>query len=114
MRAELTFSNEEYSNDTDPSPERETYECPFPGVAFDDATGLFLAKSPKGFPVPVAKRVKTFFGSQIELVPTSRVQIFNFHGRLIVVLSGTTDQAFATGMNKWIVRPKGWYLQNIF
>ncbi len=113
FRVQLTFSNQDYSSETD-LPEKETYQCPFPKVTFDEASGIFSAKSPKGFSVPLAKRVNVLFGTQIELLPTSRVVIFNVHGRLIVTLTGTTNSAFATGQNKWIVRSKGWYLQNLF
>jgi hypothetical protein len=114
FRAELTFTDAQYLSDNSPQAERETYECPFPGVSFDEKSNTFIAKTTKGKPVPVAKRVKTLFGYQNELLPTSRVVIINIHGKLVVILGGTTDPGFATGMNKWIVRPQGWYLQNVF
>lgn len=113
LRAELTFSQGVYS-DVNTVADQEIYEIPFPGVRYDAVNRQFVAKSPKGVDVPVAKNQKMLFGSQIELLPTSRVTIYNFSGKLVVVLSGTTDQAYATGTNKWIVRPKGWYLQNIY
>lgn len=114
FRADVTFSDQFYSSDVNPQPDTEVYQCPFPGVRFDEASQLFIARTAKGKTVPVAQRKKTLFGTQIELLPTSRVTIYNFSGKLIVVLSGTTDQAYATGMNKWIVHPKGWYLQNAY
>lgn len=114
FRAQLTFSEGAYASDPSPQMDKETYDCPFPGISYDETTQLFSAKTKKGKIVPLAQRKKTLFGSQIELLPTSRVTIYNFSGKLIVVLSGTTNQAFATGMNKWIVRPKGWYLQNAY
>lgn len=111
LRAELTFSPGAYGDNNTVS-DREIYECPFPGVRFDEASQLFIGKTKKGNDVPLAKRIQVVFGTQIVLLPTSRVTIYNFSGKLVVVLSGTTDQAYATGTNKWIVRPQGWYLQN--
>lgn len=113
LRAELTFSEGEYADSNSVS-EREVYRCPFPLVRFDVASQQFIARTKKGHDVPLAKRIKVVFGTQIVLLPTSRVTIYNLSGKLVVVLSGTTDPAYATGTNKWIVRPKGWYLQNVF
>lgn len=114
FRAQLVFSPGAYAEEQSAVTNRETYDCPFPGVRFDEASQLFIAKTKKGTDVPLAKRIKVVFGTQIVLLPTSRVTIYNFRGKLVVELSGTTDQAYATGTNKWIVRPQGWYLQNAF
>lgn len=114
FRAELTFSEGVYADYNNPVWDQEVYECPFPGVRLDSTGTLLVAKSPKGFDVPVAKRSKSLFDYQIDLLPTSRVIIYNIHGKLIVVLAGTTDHAYATGMNKWIVKKSGWYLENVF
>lgn len=110
--ANLILTNAPYqAGDGDPI-ERQNAILPFPGVTYDATQQVFSAQDDKGRRIPMATGKPGATGN-IQLLPTSRVSVFNFSGKLTVVLSGTTDQAFATNGPKWITENHGWYLQNL-
>jgi hypothetical protein len=114
LTAVVEFTDGAYADEVKPSPlERQRVIFPFPRVTFDPATGFYSAPSKRGKAIPLLQKQDQALGPRIVLLPTSRVSLFNFSGKITLVLSGTTDPAFATGGPKWITKNHGWYLQNL-
>ena len=109
--ANIIFSTAPYQDDNNPI-ERQNAIFPFPGVTYDAASSTFSATNPQGQVIPLATGGPGATGN-IQLLPTSRVSVFNFSGKITIILSGTTDQNFATNGPKWITENHGWYLQNL-
>jgi len=87
----------------------ETYYIPFPGVK-PIGDGLYGATNSEGKTIPLCKDS----GGGIELLPTTRVNLFSFSGRLVIAMLGTTDQGFATNSgNPWVIYNHGFHLQNL-
>lgn len=108
----LTLTNEPWAgsgdSDTNPS-ESETFFIVFPDIR-PIGDGLYGARNDEGKMIPLCKDT----GGGIELLPTTRVNLFSFSGRLVIAMLGTTNQGFAANSgNPWVIYNHGFQLQNL-
>jgi hypothetical protein len=82
--ARVTFTNADLLDDS--TPQDDTMEFRLPGVAFDEARGVFSATSAKGEVIPVAHIKKTLFIKTVEILPNARVRIIRQRGTVNVIL----------------------------
>lgn len=112
FQATMTFTNQTWAgggDDDTTSPEKETYFIPFPGV-HPIGNGLYGARNDDGTVIPLCRQT----GGGIELLPSTRVNIFSFSGRLVIAMLGTTNQGFATNSgDPWVIYDHGFRLQNL-
>ncbi|MEM1058289.1 MAG: hypothetical protein AAGK14_03495 [Verrucomicrobiota bacterium] len=111
FQCRLTLTNELWDGDETGSfsPERETFFIPFPRVK-PIGDGKYGATNADGNLIPLCRDT----GGGIELLPTTRVNLFSFSGRLVIVMLGTTDQGFATTSgDPWVIYHHGFHLQNL-
>jgi hypothetical protein len=114
LSVQVEFMTGSYGDETSPrSLDRQVVTFPFPGVTFNPGTGIFSATSSQGQSIPLLQRQDQALGPRIILLPTSRISLINFSGKITAILSGTTDPSYATGGSKWITENHGWYLQNL-
>jgi hypothetical protein len=83
LSAQVTFVDTE---DSQLQNEEDTHSFRLPGVTFDEARGLFLATSPKGERIPVARMKKELFFFTIQMLPNAVVRVQHPRGNLTVVL----------------------------
>ena len=68
------------------SAQDDTMEFRLPGVAFDEARGVFSATTAKGEVIPIAHIKKALFIKTIEILPNARVRVIRDHGAVSVIL----------------------------
>jgi hypothetical protein len=68
------------------SAQDDTMEFRLPGVAFDEAHGVFSATTAKGEVIPIARIKKALFIKTIEILPNARVRVIRDHGAVSVIL----------------------------
>jgi hypothetical protein len=83
LSAQVTFVD---SEDGQLRNEEDTHSFRLPGVTFDEARGLFLATSPRGELIPVARVKKELFFFTIQMLPNAVVRVQHPRGNLTVVL----------------------------
>ncbi len=108
----LTLTNQPWAgggeSDTT-SPETETYFIVFPQIK-PIGDGLYGARNDEGKMIPLCKDS----GGGIELLPTTRVNLFSFSGKLVIAMLGTTNQGFAADSgDPWVIYNHGFQLQNL-
>ena len=81
--ARVTFTDSELNNGT---PNDDTHEFRLPGVAFDEAKGVFFATTAKGEVIPVAHFKKVLFIKSIEVLPNANIRILHPRGNVTVIL----------------------------
>ncbi len=81
--ARVTFTDSELSDNT---PQDDSLEFRLPGVAFDEARGLFTATAPNGEVIPVARIKRQLFIKSIEVLPNARVRVIHQRGTVTVIL----------------------------
>jgi hypothetical protein len=86
LSAELTFTD---SRQTDGQPNEDTHRFRLPGVAFNEAKGVFFALSPKGEAVPVARLKKELLFNTIQVLPNAVVRVLHERGEVTVILEAT-------------------------
>jgi hypothetical protein len=64
----------------------DTHEFRLPGISFDEAKGVFFAKSAQGEVIPVAHIKKSLFIKSIEVLPNANIRILHPKGEVTVVL----------------------------
>jgi len=84
LSAQVTFVDTEVDGQL--QNEEDTHSFRLPGVTFDETRGLFLATSPKGELIPVARMKKELFFTTIQVLPNAVVRIEHPRGNLAVVL----------------------------
>ena len=82
--ARVTFTDADLLDNN--SPQDDTMEFRLPGVAFDEARGMFSATTAKGDVIPIARMKKTFFIKSVEILPNARVRVLREHGTVNVIL----------------------------
>jgi hypothetical protein len=83
LMARVTFTD---ASALDTNLQDDTMEFRLPGVAFDEAHGVFTATSTKGEVIPIAHLKKTLFVKSIEILPNARVRVIHVHGTVNVIL----------------------------
>jgi hypothetical protein len=93
------------------SAQDDTMEFRLPGVAFDEAHGVFTATTAKGETIPIAHLKKAIFGiKSIEILPNARVRIIHDHGAVSVILEAISPNDPA--MHPAPSNPDGEHLMN--
>ena len=82
--ARVTFTDGDLLDNN--SPQDDTLEFRLPGIAFDEAKGVFSATSAKGEVIPIAKIKKQLFLKTIEVLPNAHVRVIRQRGNVSVVL----------------------------
>jgi hypothetical protein len=82
--ARVTFTDASLLDNN--SPQDDTMEFRLPGVAFDEAQGVFSATSAKGDVIPIARIKKALFIKTIQVLPNARVRIIRDRGTVNVIL----------------------------
>jgi hypothetical protein len=81
--ARLTFAQIDDSGGTI---EDDTLEFRLPGITFDEAKGVYSAKSAQGEVIPIARVKKQLFLKTIEILPNAHVRIIRQKGNVSVIL----------------------------
>ncbi len=84
LSAQITFVDTEVDGQLQNS--EDIHRFRLPGVTFDEARGLFLATSPQGELIPVARMKKELFFPTIQVLPNAVVRVEHRRGNLAVVL----------------------------
>jgi hypothetical protein len=88
LLARLTFTED--SLDVN-SPQDDTIDFRLPGITFDEAKGVFSAKTAKGAVIPVAHVTRQLFFKTIAVLPNARVRVIRDHGRVTVILEAVSS-----------------------
>jgi hypothetical protein len=108
LTARITFSNRPYVGDDTPRID-EPFDFRFPGVRFDSARGIFVAKIGHGDLIPVA-RIRQFPSCWIDLSPGTKIYLFKDRGRVTATLTATD---FPRGGIRWIQMDNNFSLDNL-
>ena len=82
--AKVTFTDENWLNNNTASD--DTLEFRLPGIALDEAKGIFYATSAKGEQIPVAQYKKTLFLKSIQILPNAKVRVIHMKGTPVTVI----------------------------
>jgi hypothetical protein len=81
--ARITFTAD---SDTQGTLSDDTQEFRLPGVAFDEAKGIFTATTAKGEVIPVAHYKNVLFIKSVETLPNAAVRVLHPRGVITVIL----------------------------
>ncbi len=79
----VTFTDAESANG---QPNEDMHEFRIPGISFDEAKGIFSARTAKGEIIPVAHFRKVLFVKSIETTPNAAVRIIHPRGGNVTVI----------------------------
>ena len=106
---QITFSNQPYADSNDP-PTNESFDFRFPGVQFDSARRIFLARSGNGQLIPVARSGESLVCGWVDLSPGAKIYLVKDSGRVTATLTATSYPRAGT---RWVQTDNNFSLQNI-
>jgi hypothetical protein len=107
--ARITFSNSPYYDDDQPRRD-ESFDFHFPGVQFNSAQHMFLARSGHGKLIAVARYREGLACGWVDLAPGAKVYLVKESGRVTATITATDHARVGT---RWVQMDNNFSLQNI-
>jgi hypothetical protein len=107
--AQITFSNSPYYDDDQPRRD-ESFDFHFPGIQFDSAQHMFLARSGHGKLIAVARYREGLACGWVDLAPGAKVYLVKENGRVTATITATDHPRVGT---RWVQMDNNFSLQNI-